>query len=147
MGTDQLYHPYFDQRAGRGIKSLIAVLKGAAGGLRNFCNFRIRILFLGKLDMLPAIEEAADSVGGGGVALPCEFTGQLPGAFAAPAQRAHWIPTCAGLHESVQGRRKGEILGDRGFAPASRTPLPAACGGFGLRSGQFINAFLNGSRR
>ena len=33
-----------------------AVLKGAARALRNFSNFRVRVLFfLGKLDMLPAV--------------------------------------------------------------------------------------------
>jgi transposase len=37
-----------------GINSLIAVLKGAARGLRNFANFRTRILFFhGKLNLLP----------------------------------------------------------------------------------------------
>ena len=48
-------HPLTNGLA-EGINSLIAVLKGAARGLRNFSNFRVRVLFfLGKLDMLPAV--------------------------------------------------------------------------------------------
>jgi len=47
-------HPLTNALA-EGLNSLIAVLKGAARGLKNFANFRTRVLFyLGKLDLYPA---------------------------------------------------------------------------------------------